>query len=130
MITVWLCDNVDNCQYYSTSQLEAAGFRSTIIIADTNSDTTPPRLLSSLSFTQSGTTFLSDILVYPEAPIIVDLQTADDSTGASSGVGFDGYSGCNPFMWITSQNQFPSDSNKNSTQTQYASLQQFRPLLA
>jgi len=122
MMSVQLCDTNDNCQYYSSSQLAANNFASTVAITDSQSDTTPPQLIS-LTFQQSGTTLLSSNLLYPDMatvmlPITVTLQASD----IGSGVGGDIYGGCNypAFIEITSQNQFASGSSKSSSQFQYA----------
>jgi hypothetical protein len=123
LISAVLCDNANNCSQYSSSQLATKGFDSSVTITDSQSDTTAPQLVS-LSFAQNGTTLTTNLL-YPDTPITISLQTSDAPAaigGGSSGVGFDGYSGCNPYISITSENQFPSSSNSNSTQTQFLNL--------
>jgi hypothetical protein len=123
MAYVRVCDNSGNCQTYAPSQLAALGFPSAITIADSNPDTTPPQF-KSLSFSEFNSLATTN-LVDPEVPITVTLNLSDaTTTGAASGLGYDSYSGCTPYMYLVSQNQFPAGSNQSSSQYQYVYFSQ------
>ncbi|HLK69400.1 MAG TPA: dockerin type I domain-containing protein [Bryobacteraceae bacterium] len=86
-------------------------------------DETPPQLMQ-IEFQQPpGTTQLQTDLISPGLPVGVYLQTKS----GSSPQGFDGYSGCNPSIQITSQNQFPQFPAQSSTQTVTGNF--YRPYL-
>jgi hypothetical protein len=97
--------------------LAAAGFQSTVNITDATPDTTAPSV-TSVTFSQQGASLATNLVVPgPSFPITVNLQTNDipSGGGASSGLGYDGYSGCSPYLSLASQNQY-SNSTENSTQ--------------
>ena len=84
MAYVSLCDTNSLCKYYQASDLQTANFTSSVIITDSNPDTTPPQL-TSISLVQNGNT-LSTNLVEPDFqnqrnPITVNVTAADNLSG-------------------------------------------------